>query len=71
MATGLPGTYTLPILEALNLRSSFRAMVQRGNCSTHNPSPAALSYCRDLLRVEGTDEIRYVGDLDADGRAPA
>ena len=66
VATSLPGTLAIPMLQACGLEGSFEAVVHAGICRVAKPDPRSILVALRLLGEEPTRDAVYVGDRNVD-----
>jgi phosphoglycolate phosphatase-like HAD superfamily hydrolase len=71
VATSLPGTIAVPMLEAAGLAKTFDAVVHAGLCRTAKPSPASINMALRMIDQPASAAIYYVGDRRSDADAAA
>jgi phosphoglycolate phosphatase-like HAD superfamily hydrolase len=69
IATSLPGTLALPMLESVSIGSLFGAVVHAGLCRTPKPHPHPLLMTARMLGVDPAAGVFYVGDRAVDAEA--
>jgi phosphoglycolate phosphatase len=69
VATSLPGTIALPMLEAAGLADTFDAVVHAGLCRTAKPHPASILLALRMIDQSPSAKIFYVGDRASDAAA--
>jgi phosphoglycolate phosphatase-like HAD superfamily hydrolase len=69
VATNLPGTIAIPMLEAAGLTTTFRAVVHAGMCGTPKPHPASINMALRMIGQPASRKIFYVGDRATDATA--
>ena len=71
IATSLPGSLALPMLDACGLSDKFAVVVHAGICRAAKPSPASILMALKLLGQAPAPDVFYVGDRTVDQVAAA
>lgn len=69
VATSLPGSIALPMIDAAGLQSIFDTVVHAGLCRTPKPNPAVINMALRFLSVRPSTRSFYVGDRAVDAEA--
>lgn len=69
IATSLPGSIALPMLDLCGLAASFSAVVHAGDCRTPKPNPAPIMMALQRLGQVADKRAYYVGDRQVDATA--
>ena len=69
VATSLPGSIALPMLEAVGLTEVFEHVVHAGVCRVPKPNPASINKALSLMGHQASSVIYYVGDRAVDAAA--
>lgn len=71
VATSLPGTIALPMLQAAGLSETFGSVVHAGVCRRAKPDPACIRMVLAELGQPARPEVYYVGDRGSDAETAA
>jgi HAD superfamily hydrolase (TIGR01509 family) len=69
VATSLPGSIAIPMLEAAGLGNTFDAVVHAGLCRTAKPNPASIHMALRMIKQAPSAAVFYVGDRATDAQA--
>lgn len=69
VATSLPGSLAVPMLDAASLADVFDAVVHAGTCRTPKPHPRSILLAMEMLGVRPSGDVFYVGDRQTDAEA--
>lgn len=69
VATSLPGSLALPMLDLCGLGETFDAIVHAGTCRAAKPSPASIQLALKMLDVTPSSDTFYIGDRVSDAEA--
>jgi phosphoglycolate phosphatase-like HAD superfamily hydrolase len=71
IATNLPGTLAMPMLEMTDLGSRFSSVIHAGICRTPKPHPRSILLTLNGLGILPSANVYYVGDRLSDAEAAA
>lgn len=69
IATSLPGSLAMPMLEACGLNEMFGAVVHAGLCRAAKPNPTSIRMALALMGQQASPGVFYVGDRAIDRAA--
>lgn len=69
IATNLPGSIALPMLDMVDLAKHFSCVIHAGVCRTPKPHPRSIIMALETLGVLANPSVYYVGDRHSDAEA--